>query len=939
MTSPRPGASRLILVVIALALAVAGQLVVSNGALHWAIAPYLVAAVSFAVAGYAAIRSTPAERTSAEETPSPASSALPLVWPRERSLGLYAFGVAAALLLVALWGFWRGPPNAVAWFAYGASVLVLLAALPSLEGRWSALVRRAREGPLLSIGWRPLAISAALCLVLLLALLIRLYQLDELPAGLWYDEADNLVHAREIQRSPGDAPVFVRSTHLPSLFLMPIAAVIELTGLTVTSGRLVSVAFGIAGVAAVFLLVRSILGSHLALVAAFLMAVSRWDINWSRIGMHGITAVLFASLTAYLTLRALRSGRLHDYGYAGAALGVGMWFYSAHRMFPLVVGFMLLHHLLTQRPRIRRFAVRVLVLGAVALFVAAPVVQYAASDPEVFFERTSTSSVFSHAPLTTALGQVVGNLGDHILMFNYKGDANPRHNLPGAPMLDFLSGVLLVLGIGVALASWRRVELASLPVWLLVMVLPGVLTLHWESPQSLRSIGALPAAVVLIALAVGVLLRTGMTAPWRSVRLAAPVVVALVLAVIAYANISAYFVSQAGDPRVYAAFSTDETLVGRDMVDQQRLGRSLMISRQLLHSLSISLIAGAPPTQVLRVPDGVPIDASRAPNGAAVYLEPREASVYRLLREYYPNGVYREVRAPAGGDPIYYSAVITREHLREAHGLRAEYTHPAGTSRSEIQPTLEAGWPLGSAHGDLPFEVEWTGALHVAEPGRYLLRLEDDVDAEVLLDGRRLLGGDDREVSIEPAVGLHSVAVKGRVDPPGGFLRILWKPPDGELAPVPSGSLFHGTVRPVGLAGSFTPAGGGQDTAIAHVTPALDAFYYDPVVPEPSTAVWEGYLEIPETGDYRFELQGAGDVSLAIDGAALDDGPEPSSHLNSTRWLAAGEHSIRVEFRSQAPPSDFRMLWAPPDRPLAPIPFDTLSPSPDRMFRVVETGE
>jgi len=227
-----------------------------------------------------------------------------------------------------------------------------------------------------------------------------------------------------------------------------------------------------------------------------------------------------------------------------------MWFYAAHRLFPLVLGFMLLHHLLLQRPPLRRFAAQLAVMAVVALAVAAPVVQSAISDSDDFFKRTRESSVFAHAPVGQAFSQMASSLGKHVLMFNYKGDPNPRHNLPDAPMLDFLSGVLLVLGTGIALIGWRNVALASLPVWMLVMVLPGVVTLPWEAPQSLRSIGALPAVIAAITVAVGTVWWVGRSAPWPLVRRGTPVTVALMLGVIAYANISTYFGEQARNPEV-----------------------------------------------------------------------------------------------------------------------------------------------------------------------------------------------------------------------------------------------------------------------------------------------------------------------------------------------------------------------------------------------------
>ena len=98
----------------------------------------------------------------------------------------------------------------------------------------------------------------------------------------------------------------------------------------------------------------------------------------------------------------------------------------------------------------RRFLGQALAIGLVALVVAAPVVRAAVVDSDEFFARTRTTSVFSDRPVGNAVGEIWTSLGTHAFMFNYEGDDNPRHNLPGSPMLDFLSGMLLVIGLGVA---------------------------------------------------------------------------------------------------------------------------------------------------------------------------------------------------------------------------------------------------------------------------------------------------------------------------------------------------------------------------------------------------------------------------------------------------------------------------------------------------------
>ena len=223
---------------------------------------------------------------------------------------------------------------------------------------------------------------------------------------------------------------------------------------------------------------------------------------------------------------------------------------------------------------------------------------------------------------------------------------------------------------------------------------------------------------------------------------ATPVILAVALGGIAFVNINTYFGKQARDPQVYAAFSTSETLMARDMVQQQRRGYSLLTSRQLLHNLTASLLADNPHYKVIRAPADIPIDPAKVSLGAAIYLEPREASVYRLLRTYYPDGAFQEMRPPGGGDVLLYSVVISRQQLQASQGLSARYTLSDGTIRETMQLTAEAVWLVDVEPDEVPFDLAWVGALHVAEAGEYLLVLDGDTDAEVILDGRRILWRD-----------------------------------------------------------------------------------------------------------------------------------------------------------------------------------------------------
>ena len=521
-----------------------------------------------------------------------------------------------------------------------------------------------------------------------------------------------------------------------------------------------------------------------------------------------------------------------------------MWFYAAFRLFPLVVAVVLLYSILSERPALRQLAARLAIMGITALVMAAPVVQYAALEPADFFDRTRASSVFSVTPAGEAVGHVVDNLRAHALMFNVEGDSNPRHNLPGAPMLDGLSAALLVLGVAACLFCWSRTPLIILPFWLAIMLIPGVLTIPWEAPQALRAIGVLPAVAILVALALYALWRAGRASPWTLTRRLTPVAYCALLAAIALLNVGRYFGEQASDPRVYAAFSTDETLIGRDMLRQQARGYTLFSSRQFKHSLRINLAARSPDYTALGAPRDVPIDADRVALGAAIYIEPREAAVYRLLELYYPGAEFREVRPPNGVEPMFYLAAISREKLLARQGLDAVYSLDGGPRIYAVHRSAEAAWALEVGADAPPFDFAWTGALHVTEPGEYGLELETEAASEVLLNGIPVLSGERAETSIRPAVGVHALEVRGRVTDGRGTLRLLWKPPESDWQVVPASHLFRGEVRPYGLAGRFyTPDGDAEAYIASRVTPSMQVFWYDPVTPEPYRAVWEGVLD------------------------------------------------------------------------------------------------
>ena len=923
-----------------------------------------------------AVQSTPAQSTSAQSAifhpvsaPAappqardaaiqPASSAPSAFRFPERELGMGLLSAGLLLAALSLYMFPQGPPNTLAWWSYGMSVILTLGAIPAFEGVWSALFARFGRGYRVSFEPRALLPWAALCIILLLGLAIRLYDLDGFPAGLWYDEADLIDEATRIANDPGSMPVFVAFQNLPSMMSALTALQIKFTGISIYTGRLVAVLFGLAGIVAMFLLVRYMAGTAMGLVAAFLTAVMRWDIIWSRVGLHGITAPFFAALSAWLTYRAIRSERASDFALAGAALGLGMWFYSPFRLFPIVIGFVLLHALIFAKSNMRVSLLRNIAIMALLSFVfAAPVVQVAVVYPDEFFDRTNHVLISNFVDEEETTSALIQNLRKHLLMFHVEGDPNGRHNIPRAPMLDMFSGVLMLLGLAVALYRWRNVAYIVLPLWAVIMIMPGVLTIPWEAPQSLRSITVIPAVIALITIGIGLIWKLGSSAQLPAARIGTAAVIAALLAAIAYTNLHAYFSEQAGHPEVYSAFSTMESISQADMEEQSARGYIPLVSKQLnvIHPTYMNIYGGRLLREAIAAPASIPIAAEKAWRGAAIYIEPRESGFYDALKAYYPSAEYREVRPPAGGDALYYSAYISREELEAAQGLMERRKASDGKVVERVRKSTESAWALEADSIDAPFDVEWAGALHITQPGEYVFALESNSAATVILDGQAILSNKQPQVKIEPAVGLHSLEVRSQVKESDGVLRLLWLPPappdkdetpkDGEetpasgLQPIPTRNLYHGDVRPIGLAGRFFRGLEGAEQIgdaipdAMRVTPGLGgAFWYAPVLEDARFAVWDGSLLVPETGSYRFRLgEVHGELRMIIDEYIVVD---TRAERDATVELLEGRHRIRLEYLIGGGWHLFEALWTPPGQGESRIGPEYLSPAPEYMFRV-----
>jgi hypothetical protein len=161
-------------------------------------------------------------------------------------------------------------------------------------------------------GQKPCAFFHApfsIVLVFLLALVLRYYRLDELPYGLWRDEARHGLLALRLLHDPTYRPVYEPAgVQLPVLGLYPFALALKLWGIHLWSMRAITALAGSLTVFPLYGLVVYLSRRHdVALLAAAFLAVSSWHITLSRFSFPTVFEPLLTLTALWLMVVAFRA--------------------------------------------------------------------------------------------------------------------------------------------------------------------------------------------------------------------------------------------------------------------------------------------------------------------------------------------------------------------------------------------------------------------------------------------------------------------------------------------------------------------------------------------------------------------------------------------------------------------------------------------------------
>lgn len=863
----------------------------------------------------------------AATTPSvPPKTAVPTAfvlpgWRRSTGTGLMALAVLLSLLGMQF--FDRTATLPQAWQFYAAGIIALIAAALTLTPADTRFAARRLRSP----------VAIALGIILLLALALRVWQYAHLPFGIWYDEAEAGLQARRWLSTPLYKPAFYDPINISGQMLWLYSLALRYFSDTVWGMRLVSVGFGLGGVSAAFLLGRELRGARFGLIFAFLLAVMRWDVNFSRIAMTGIDTPFFELLSLFFLTRALKRGTLRDAVFAGLTIGWGLTFYTAFRLFIAAVGIFAILGIGFWKPAVyrqKRLGWQLLALGIAVWIAAMPVIQYAARHSDSYWYRVRTTSILNHRDDPNLPHALLVSTERHLKMFHIHGDNNGRHNLPGEPELDPLMGVLFVFGLALALKNLRRAENSFFLLLLPIGLLGGILSLDFEAPQSLRTIAVLPAVAYFSALPLLWFAREGAQTlrpiPLKWQRLPAVIAGLYLLGF----NAHTYFVRQANNFSVWNAFSTPETITGREMA---RLGADtdFFLSPFLANHPTIEFLApdALPHTTVFTLPDALPVrtDARRP---AALFIHPDDSRIFKQAQQLYPAAKFITESNRSDNPPAVLIAELSPADIAAVQGIGLTLWQGTDTTRPAQQAFRAESLSLPEGISPAPpFTAVWEGTLYAPKFGTYRFQLASTAQTALEIDGFPVLNGaGNQSARYTLAQGNHHLRAQATFSADTPSFSLQWEPPGGTLAAISRRFLYVPPVSAHGLLGEYFAGPNLNGTpALARIDPLVDIYFHLTPLPRPYSVRWHGSLIVPQTGIYHLQLRSVGEAELRVDGESVLHTNVPNVPFEQVLSLSAGLHPIEITFVDNLNRSQIHLAWIPPGETIPrPIPSENLLP-------------
>jgi hypothetical protein len=336
--------------------------------------------------------------------------------------------------------------------------------------------------------------------------------------------------------------------------------------------RLPFLILGILTVIPFYLLLRELFEVEVALFGTLLLAVCRWHALVSRIADELFLPIFFEVLLIYFLVKGHKTGKVSHFFWLGLLTGYTFYAYTAYRAIPFFVLLFfggqflggVFTHCRSSKKGLSGYLRRTwasnyrqaLVFLVAALTILGPFIVVSWRGDRLFVEaflrhvfvRGDTALASWRLTLTDWPARVQRAL----LIFTHRGADYAALNLPGEPMLDPVSGVLLAWGVAYCLLTFYKPYRLFFLTWLFTIFLVGaILPLNFYVG---RFSGLIPILFIVICFLIQALweARDRLFGQWGRRGLALYLVAISGLAV--YFNCDTFFGKQVHDSQVRAAY-------------------------------------------------------------------------------------------------------------------------------------------------------------------------------------------------------------------------------------------------------------------------------------------------------------------------------------------------------------------------------------------------
>ena len=370
-----------------------------------------------------------------------------------------------------------------------------------------------------------------LILIIVLASGLRLWELGKVPSSPDWDEVALGYNAYSIMQTGRDEygkflPIILRSfdDYKPALYAYLTIPSISIFGLNVTAVRLPSAVFGILTILAVFFLVKELFKKeNIALLTSFLLAISPWHIQFSRVAFEANVGV---ALNVFGILFFLKAFKKPWFLLLSSLIwGLSLHIYQSEKFFvPLLIGILLLSFIKEFLAIGKKYIYTALIIFVI---ISMPLIHFTLTNKDAL-SRAKGVSIFSNTSIIEAntekiardgmnndiLGLVLDNrrvefakyiVGGYLahLDLNWlfiKGDI-ARHHAPGMGLMYLVELPFLLIGIySLVFGKFGKTTKMFIVLWFLIVPIPASVTN--DVPHAVRAINFLPVLQILTAIGV-----------------------------------------------------------------------------------------------------------------------------------------------------------------------------------------------------------------------------------------------------------------------------------------------------------------------------------------------------------------------------------------------------------------------------------------------------